>query len=249
MGDNRGVGRHTRSQPGDGGAGTPRARRRWAAIVGALLIVGGLGALAYVGWQYWGTTWQSQRTQERIVDEVTDRWSDRAEDERTGNIENASTVRVPEGDVTALVRIPRFGDDYVVPVLEGTSDEVLAAGYGHFTDSAGPGKVGNYALAAHRVTHGEPLRDMPSLEVGDEVVVETRNATYTYELTTGGGDLEVPFTETWVVDPLPDNPDEGEPEPAQERGQRLITLTTCAEIFSTDDRLIAFGVLTDVTRR
>ena len=68
----------------------------------------------------------------------------------------------------------------MVPVLEGTTDDVLAAGYGHFADTAEPGRVGNYALAAHRITHGEPLRRMPDLEVGDEVVVETRDATYTY---------------------------------------------------------------------
>ena len=51
MGDNRGVGRHTRGQPGGrtepGTAAPPRRRtgRRWAAVVGALLIVGGLDHL------------------------------------------------------------------------------------------------------------------------------------------------------------------------------------------------------------
>lgn len=211
---------------------------RW---VGGGLILAGLGLLGYVGWQYWGTNWVSQRAQERIVDDVRDDWAASG----TAEAQTLSAVRVPEGEVSALVRIPRFGDDYVVPVLEGTSQEVLSAGYGHFDDAVGPGEVGNYALAAHRVTHGEPLRDMPQLRVGDEVVIETREATYTYELTTGGDALEVPFTETWVVDQLPDNPDAGEPEPAQEPGQKLLTLTTCAEIFHTDNRLIAFGVLVE----
>jgi sortase A len=154
-------------------------------------------------------------------------------------------VRVPEGAATALVRIPRFGDDYVMPVLEGTSDDVLAAGFGHFADTAGPGEKGNYALAAHRVTHGEPLRRMPDLQAGDEEIIETRTTTYTYELTSGGDDLVVPFTAGWVVDPLPTNPEEGGVQPAQEPGQRLITLTTCSEIFHTDNRMVAFGVLKD----
>ena len=61
-------------------------------------------------------------------------------------------------------------------------------------------------LAGHRITHGEPLRDMPDLEVGDEVVVETADAVYTYVLTTGGDDLEVPFTASWVLDPHPGQP-------------------------------------------
>ena len=31
--------------------------------------------------------------------------------------------------------------------------------------------------------------------------------------------------------------------PEQRKGQRLITLTTCSELFHTDDRMISFGHL------
>ena len=219
-------------------------RRRWVRRLGLLLIVAGLVVLGYVGWQFWGTTWLSHKTQERIVTDVQKDWA--KEPAATGETGAANdAVEVPEGDVEAQIRIPRFGDDYVVPVLEGTTDEVLEAGYGHFTDSVEPGRVGNYAVAAHRITHGEPLRRMPDLEIGDEVVVETRTATYTYELTSAGDALTVPFTAGWVVAALPDNPEEGGVEPEQEAGQRLITLTTCSELFHTDNRLVAFGVLTE----
>jgi sortase A len=221
-----------------------RPRRRWVRRLGLVLIGAGLAVLGYVGWQFWGTTWLSHKTQERIVTDVQQDWD--KEPEATGETGAANdAVEVPEGDVGALIRIPRFGDDYVVPVLEGTTDDVLEAGYGHFTDSVEPGRVGNYAVAAHRITHGEPLRRMPDLEIGDEVVVETRTATYTYELTSAGDALTVPFTAGWVVAALPDNPEEGGVEPEQEAGQRLITLTTCSELFHTDNRLVAFGVLVD----
>ncbi len=129
-----------------------------------------------------------------------------------------------------------------MPVLEGTGSDVLSKGYGHFTRSADPGEVGNYALAAHRVTHGEPLRRMPELRPGDEVVVETVDTTFTYRLDTDPRKLVIPFTGTWVLDALPRNPGGG-PQPTQKQGQRLITLTTCSEIFHTDDRMIAFGHL------
>jgi sortase A len=129
-------------------------------------------------------------------------------------------------------------------VLDGISEKVLAAGYGHFPQSADPGQRGNYALAAHRVTHGEPLRDMPELRPGDEVIVETRDAVHTYVLDTNPNDLIVTFADIWVVDPLPTNPDDGV-QPAQRPGQRLITLTTCSELFHTDNRMIAFGHLVD----
>ena len=109
--------------------------------------------------------------------------------------------------------------------------------------NADPGQVGNYALAGHRVTHGEPLRRMPDLRPGDKVVVETRDATFTYVLDTDPNKLVIPFTGVWVLDALPRNPQAGGVQPAQRKGQRLITLTTCSELFHTDNRMIAFGHL------
>ena len=81
------------------------------------------------------------------------------------------------------------------------------------------------------------------IEPGDEVIVETVEATYTYRLDTDPRELVVPFTGVWVLDEVPDNPEPGGVQPRQRPGQRLITLTTCAELFNTDDRMIAFGSL------
>jgi len=216
----------------------PGVRRgRVALTLGLVLVLAGVAMLGWVGWQLWGTNWVSQRHQAEAIEQLEKSWGSGA---GTGE---AMGVEVPGGTATAVVRIPRFGDSYAVPLMEGVSDEALATGFGHFTESAGPGEKGNFALAAHRVTHGEPLRDMPSLQPGDEVVIETRDRIFTYELTTGGDDLVVPFTETWVIDPLPRNP-HGGVQPDQTPGQKLITLTTCSELFHTDNRMIAFGVLT-----
>ena len=46
-----------------------------------------------------------------------------------------------------------------------------------------------------------------------------------------------------VLAPLPTNPDGGVQPPDRSPGQRLITLTTCSELFHTDQRLLAFGHL------
>jgi sortase A len=214
---------------------TPRQRVLTAA--GLVLVLAGLSVLGWVGWETWGTNVVAHRRQAEAVTSLREEWQHGG----------SSTVRVDAGVATSIVRIPRFGTSYEMPILQGTSDAVLASGFGHFTDSAGPGEVGNFALAGHRVTHGEPLRDMPSLQPGDEVVVETRTATYTYVLDTAGDALIVPFTATWVIDPLPTNPDGGV-QPSQDTGQRLITLTTCSELFHTDNRMIAFGHLDSVVR-
>lgn len=218
---------------------TRRPRGRWTMRLGLVLITTGAVLLGYVAWQFWGTNWQSQRKHTEIVAQLEQKW-------RAGT----ELASFNDGAATAIIRIPRFGDDYAVPVLDGVADEVLAAGIGHFEDSAQPGKKGNYALAGHRVTHGEPLRAMPELQPGDEIIVETATATHTYVLDTGGDDLVVPFTETWVIDPLPLNPRAGGVQPpSQEPGQRLITLTTCSEIFHTDNRMIAFGHLVETVKK
>jgi sortase A len=212
--------------------------RRITLWAGVASMVVGVGLLGWVGWQFWGTNWVAHRQQARVIDSLRSQWTD-----------GGTRLRpkyVPDGKASALVRIPRFGKAYVVPVLEGVSADVLAQGFGHFDRTADPGQQGNYALAAHRVTHGEPLRRMPDLRPGDEVIVETVDASYVYRLDTDPEKLVIPFTGVWVLDAVPTNPRAGGTEPAQRPGQRLITLTTCSEIFHTDNRMIAFGHLVRV---
>jgi len=221
----------------------PRRGRGPSFWIGVGLILAGLGVLAYVAWQFFGTNIVAHQKQQKIVEQTQKVWASEAGAGATGS---ASGVELNGAE--ALIRIPKFGKKYVMPVQEGVSDRVLAEGYGHFKGSARPGGVGNYALAAHRVTHGEPLRRMPELRPGDEVIVETKDRTYTYELDTNPNDLIVTFADVWVIDQLPKNP-RGGVEPAQKPGQKLITLTTCAELFHTDNRMIAFGHLVESTTR
>jgi sortase A len=210
------------------------------------MILAGLAVLGWVAWQFWGTNWVSERRQEKVAEQLQDGWAD-----------GTDSVRTDFGRASAILHVPRWGDDYAVPVLEGSTDEVLAAGIGHMEDTADPGEVGNYVLAGHRVTHGEPFADFPELKEGDLVFVETRTATYVYELDMDGTDLEVPFTEDWVIQPFPKNPDGGVQPPddlgdgnagSGESGSgpgaaKLITLVSCAEIFHTDLRSVVFGHL------
>ena len=202
-------------------------RRHALLLGGAGLVAAGVSVLAYVAWQVVGTTVVSEHRQAATVERTERAW------------ELEPTTELHRVNATALVRIPRFGDDYVVPVLEGVGDEALSGGLGHFSDTADPGGVGNFALAGHRITRGQPLREMPALEPGDEVVVETRDAIYTYELDTDAGELEVGDDAGWVVGP----------RPVGDAGDRLITLVTCAELFHTDQRLVAFGHLVSTSPR
>lgn len=232
--------RRRRSRPSNEGAPPVTKRRRLSFWTGCGLILAGLAVLAWVAWQFWGTNWQSERRQGEVRRALLDGWGE-------GN----EVVRTDFGNASAILRIPRFGKDFAVPVLEGASDEVLAAGVGHMEDTEA-GQEGNYVLAGHRVTHGEPFADLPDLEPGDEIIVETRSATYTYELDTGGKQLIIPFTQTWVLDERPVNPREGGVQPPDEvDGQpndHILTLVTCSEIFHTDNRSVVFGHLVESSR-
>ncbi len=90
--------------------------------------------------------------------------------------------------------------------MSGTDLSFLNRGVGHYTSTAQPGEIGNFAIAGHRVTHGQPFARLLELDAGDEVVVETRDAIYTYVMDGSPGNLTVNDTETWVLDPDPHHP-------------------------------------------
>ena len=154
-----------------------------------------------------------------------------------------------EGQALALIRIPRFGPNYVIPVYEGTSDWDLAHGFGHYLGTAGAGQVGNYAVAGHRTTWGHPLLHILDLRPGDKVFVETRRFIYTYVLDTNPNNLIVPFYENWVLRPVPNNPKPGGVEPAQAQGQSLITMTTCTDFLGNVGRFVVFGHLVSTQKK
>jgi sortase A len=218
---------------------TPAPQRRGLLVAALALVLLGLSLLGYVGWQYWGTNVVSRYQQDEVAQDLLSSWGgDPAVEDLLGPQGSADL-----GDALALVRIPAFGHDFVVPVIEGVRPEDLAQGLGHYPGTALPGQIGNFAVAGHRVTHGEPFRELPALRPGDEVVVETSDAVYTYRLSTDPNALIVQPQDTWVLDPIPGKPDGTPPDQAR------ITLTTCAELFHSSDRMIAFGRLVDTERK
>lgn len=207
-------------------------------LIGVVLILAGLSGLGYIGWQFWGTDWQSARIQQQVRTETREAWA------------HGKEPHVKWGTVDGLVRIPRFGKDYAIPLMEFTGYDALHAGFGHIIDSAKVGEQGNFVIIAHRTTRNEPLRHMPDLRPGDTVSIETRTRIYTYRLITRGDALRVSFSDGgWVMDKLPHNPEPGGVEPPQNPGQRLITMVTCAELFHSDWRLAVFGELQKVEQK
>ncbi|WBO66087.1 class E sortase [Streptomyces camelliae] len=145
----------------------------------------------------------------------------------------------------AVLDIPRLG--LRVPVAEGVSKAgVLDKGYvGHYRGTGQPGQAGNFALAGHRNTHGEPFRYLPRLRRGDDIEVETRTATYTYDV-----DQILPQTsasDSGVLRPVPRSlvrPSYGYDTPGY-----YITLTTCTPEFTSRYRMVVWGKLVSMRPR
>nr|WP_324609894.1 class E sortase [Streptomyces sp. XY511] len=139
----------------------------------------------------------------------------------------------------AVLRIPRLG--LVVPVAQGIDKRaVLDKGYvGQYPGTAGPGAQGNFALAGHRNTHGEPFRYINRLRAGDELIVDMRGRRYTYVVGKTLG--ETTERDTGVIAPVPRSvvkPGYGYGEPGA-----YITLTTCTPEYSSKYRLVVWGTL------
>ncbi|MFF3202646.1 class E sortase [Streptomyces sp. NPDC002962] len=152
---------------------------------------------------------------------------------------NGSSVEPRSSQAYAVLRVPRL--DLRVPVAEGTSKQnVLNKGYvGHYAGTGQPGQVGNFAVAGHRNTHGEPFRYLNRLRKGDKVEVATRNATYTYLV-----DRILPQTsprDSGVIRPVPRSLTE--PAYGYDAPGRYLTLTTCTPEYTSRYRLVVWGTL------
>jgi sortase A len=145
----------------------------------------------------------------------------------------------------AVLTIPRLG--LTVPVAEGVGKQnVLNKGYvGHYPATAQPGRAGNFALAGHRNTHGEPFRYINRLRKGDEVQVRTRGAEYTYV-------VDKTLAQTSARD---GGVIAGVPRSAVVRGAGYsepgyyITLTTCTPEYTSKYRLAVWGKLRSMRPR
>ncbi|MGA5038441.1 class E sortase [Streptomyces capoamus] len=243
-----------------------RARRRrvlWSG--GELLVTAGLVLLLLVVHQLWWTNLEARRGAAREVAALERQWSSGA----PGAPRGPGTAAVPGSAAPApgaspaprraysAASPPRRSQAYAVlaiprlrlraPVAEGVGRaDVLDKGYvGHYRGTQQPGQAGNFALAGHRNTHGEPFRYLPRLRRGDAVEVETRTATYTY-----GVDRILPRTsalDSGVVRPVPHSlvrPGYGYRDPGY-----YLTLTTCTPEFTSRYRLVVWARLVSVRPR
>ena len=202
-----------------------------ARALGELLVTVGVVLLLFVVYEVYVTDFLTEQRQAELTDELYAEWADDPP---------VPGSQVP-GDAIAVLHIPRLGADYRQVVLEGTAEEQLSQGPGHYVGTALPGEQGNLAVAGHRVGKGSPFLELDTLRPGDPIVVETADSWFTYRVLPFDGDVPgqqiVRPTQVDVIAPVPGGEAFGEPDGA------YLTLTTCHPRFSAEQRLVVHAAL------
>ncbi|MBQ0827626.1 class E sortase [Streptomyces sp. RG38] len=213
-----------------------RARKPGAAavvsrVVGEMFITTGVLMLLFVTYQLWWTNVRAHAQADQATSSLQDDWAN--------GKRNPGAFEPGQG--FAILHIPKL--DVVVPIAEGIdSKKVLDRGMvGHYAEEAlktamPEEKSGNFGLAGHRNTHGEPFRYINKLDPGDPIVVETQDTYFVYKM---ASILPVtPPSNISVLDPVP--AEAGFTEPG-----RYITLTTCTPEFTSKYRMIVWGKMVE----
>lgn len=198
-------------------------------VLGELLSTLGVVVLGFLAYMYWGTALRASDAQQTFASELASQWS--------GGNELAAVTGPADlqiGKPFALLRIPQLGPSWQFAVIQGTGLAQLALAPGHLPGTALPGQVGNFVVAGHRVTAGNPFWRLPSLRAGSLIIVETINASYEYQVT--GRPRSVPVDDTAVTAPVPYHP-------GAHAQLGMITLITCDPPWTGTSRVVVTGVL------
>lgn len=245
--------------------------------LGELLLTCGAVLLLFLCYEVWVSNLFADRKQAQVREQLITAW-ERGQDPLKGadrpNLPIGKQVALPAGQGFANLYIPQLGKDYVRTVVQGTSDRDLDSGPGHYVTSQLPGQLGNFAVAGHRISKGQPFRDLDKLRPGDEIVVQTARNWYVYAVL---GNRSAYLAASRLTDPakreaaiaaalaMPDS--QGvrgreivhpaavhviDPVPNHPRAvatRALLTLTTCHPKYSAEQRLIVHAQLSRAVPR
>jgi sortase A len=221
------------------GQPSPPPRETGRAIVrgvGEVFITLGVLLLLMCVYQLWWTNVESAKAIAVGRDEIAADWRAEAPVPAVAVAPGKVAPKPSYGRGFALLYVPRLRDKvWALPIYQGTGKEILAKGAGHYKDTAMPGEVGNFAIAAHRSTHDEPFANIDDLRAGDKVYVQTRESWLTYTLQKDDSTLSP--RDVWVVEPVPG-------QPGATPTKKLITMTTCTPRYGSTGRWAWWGELT-----
>lgn len=224
-----------------------RSRGAWRRRLGTLLIVAGVGVLAWVlvTWQ-WNdpitslyTRWQQSRLDDRYA-EVVRREATRPPvatpdaDPRKARAAVKQAARryrksAPTGGAIGRIVVPRLGLDMVL--VNGTDTGTLKKGPGRDARTFMPGEGELVYIAGHRTTYLAPFAHIDRLERGDRITLEMPYGTLVYRV-----------SEHRIVD-------DQDLSVLESRGREEIALQACHPRFFATQRYIVWARPVEITPR
>lgn len=208
-------------------------------VFGELLITAGVILLLFVVWELWWTNIEANAVQQKAMSEFSQEFqgpvTPPAPDSPT-DFGDPVVMPAPlsSGSVFGIAYVPRFGEGYSRPLVEGVSPaELDTLGLGRYESSTMPGGIGNFAVAGHRQTHGAVLDAIHTLVPGDKIYIQTNDGYYTYVFR--NNQIVMP-TRGDVLLPVPTQPEAVATE-------RFLTMTSCNPRFGAEERIIAYAVM------
>jgi sortase A len=147
-----------------------KSKKRWRWVVLSIpifLLLLGIGIVAYFGWDL---TKQSVLLGHTVIKEYEPELPPK-------EFKQAAWPTLPEpGASIGELKFPTI--ELNVPVVQGTHEEELKLGAGHFAGSALPGQGGNVILSGHRET---VFKKLEGLQLGEQVTFTTPYGDFVYE--------------------------------------------------------------------
>ena len=191
-------------------------------MVGFGLLISGVALIGYAAFQiHWHHA--SAEKALAIAEEMitTQKESDQADSESVGELYKTGALRYQVDDVIGILSIPALEETY--PIIEGTHEEMLMTGVGHYATTALPGGNEQILLSGHK---GTVFQRLGELQPGDRFIVDMGYGSYEYEMRESE---IVAADDTTVITP---------------RGEEVLTLSTCypfSYIGSASERYIIYA--------
>ncbi|KSU60468.1 hypothetical protein AS034_16640 [[Bacillus] enclensis] len=182
-------------------------------LLSMVLLTAGVMLLGVSGYHLTDIKLQEKKALEEAINVVN------AQDKVNNELQNEMPDSYSQGEVLGILKIPKLKKE--LPIIEGTEEEELEKGVGHYSDTKLPGERDRIFLAGHRDT---VFKSMGEIENGDILSIKMASGIHEYEV-----------FESFVIkeDDLsvlqPTSPDE------------ILTLSTCYPfeyLSSTEDRYI-----------
>jgi sortase A len=141
----------------------------------------GLFIIGYAGFQLWDIK-QSEKLAIAEAKEFLKQIQDGDGSEAVMSITGKADLEAsyPEfsfsdGQTIGILQIPLINKE--LPIVEGTDDDALQQGVGHYTGSVYPGQKDQILLSGHRDT---VFTGLDKLQNGDTIIVKMQHGTFTY---------------------------------------------------------------------